>query len=334
VHGTYNDLFFPLFVILLGCLFVLKDKYLPSIISFLAAFVFNPKLFVVIIILLIIFYEKFKSKNLVLPLIGMIVTSYFYIFINLASFPKNQTLHSLLTTYISDLGAIFGMGIFALFISLIGLVLSWKNKKENTIIYFALISLFISSLFDSSFILFIDLILAYYSGLAIMIIWNRKWDSITLKNYVLLLILCGVIFSSGSYLNRFSKIHPDYSEILSLEWLNKVDPDGKILSYYEYGFLIKGISGADTYTDKKYFLYSKDKKKINSTNEIFKSRDLKKITTFLDRNNIAYIWINEKMKKGQVWKKEDEGILLILQNSINFKKVYDYLGVEIWQYKK
>ena len=53
---------------------------------------------------------------------------------------------------------------------------------------------------------------------------------------------------------------------------------------------------------------------------------------FFETNKINYVWINKKMKDGQVWEKEDEGSLLIIKNSLNFKKIYDYGEVEIWKY--
>lgn len=334
-HSIYNAFFMPLFFILLGTLFVLKDRYFYSMVSLFFALIFNLNLFLIILFLLFIFYEKLKSKKLLLPVLGIIGVSYIFININSAAFLQTLSIYFLLTNYISDFGALIGFGFFTLFLAFLGLILSWNEKNKNTILYYTLLALFICSLYDIFLILFIDLILSYYAGFAFIKIWKSKWQSNVLKNYVILLILCGLIFSSGSYLNEMSKVGPEKSEILSLVWLeSKIGPDKRILSHYEYGYLIKAFSQANPYIDKNYFLRSKNKLKIELSNDIFASRNLKEILGFFNKEKIEYLWINQDMKEGRVWKKENEGILLILQNSLNFEKEYDYLGIEIWKYKE
>jgi len=333
VHSVYNNLFLPLSFILLGTLFMLKDKYFYSMLSLFVVLVFNLSLFIIILLLLFVFYEKLKSKNLFLPVLGIVLVSYVFTTIN-PGFTQPLSIYFLLTKYVSDFGALIGFGFFNLALAVLGIFLSWNEKVKNAIIYYTLIALFICSLYEHSFVVFLDLILAYYSGYAFIKIWKSKWQSKTLKNYVMLLILCGLIFSSGSYLNEMSKVGPKQSEILSLVWLkDKIKPDTKILSHYEYGYLIKTFSGATPYTDKTYFLRSKDKLKIKLSNDVFASRNLKKILDFFNKEKIEYVWINQAMKNGQVWNREEEGILLILENSPNFERQYDYFGIEIWKYK-
>jgi hypothetical protein len=333
LHATYNMLFVALFFILLGSLFIINDLYLPSLVSFIVAFGLNPKLFFLIVVVLIIFFEKLRSKNIVLPIAGLLASTIIFMWVNISSFPNNISLHFLFTNYVSDFGALYGFGVFSFLLGLIGLILSWKDKKEQAVFYYSLLALLISSLYDLSFIIFIELMLTYYGGLAATKIWYSKWESPILKNYVLLLILCGIIFSSGSYINRLSKSGPEYREIISLEWMkNNIDNRKKIFSYYQYGFMLNAITGGQPYTDKRYYQYSNDKTKIVASDDIFKSRDLKKISNFLEKNNIGYVWINEKMKDMLVWNNEEEGLLFVMKNSAAFEKIYDYLGVEIWEY--
>jgi hypothetical protein len=296
----------------------------------LMAFLFNAKLFIIIILLLIVIFEKTKSKSLFAPLMGLVGACYIFISISKPGFPTTLSAHYLITTYVADLGATYGFGVFGLIPATVGLILSWKKKKENAILYYAIFGLAICSLYDVKLLLFIDLILAYYAGLAIYHLWKSKWVSDVLKNYVVLLIFCGLIFSAGSFINKLAETGPNYAEVLSLKWLKKNYESGKVLSHFEYGFLIEGISGAEAYINKKYYLLSADKTKVVESNEIFGSRDFNIIALFLSKNNIRYIWINSKMKQGQIWDSKDDGILLILQNSNNFIKIYDYLGIEIW----
>ena len=65
--------------------------------------------------------------------------------------------------------------------------------------------------------------------------------------------------------------------------------------------------------------------------EIFQSRDLKTVVSLLSQNNIRYIFIDEKMKEGLVWKRPDQGMLLLLKNNETFKNIYDQDNMEIWE---
>ncbi|MBN2368779.1 hypothetical protein JXC34_07185 [Candidatus Woesearchaeota archaeon] len=332
MYGTFNEHFLSVFSMLLAVFFILKEKYLLAPLCLLSAFAFNQRYFIIIILTLLLLYEKLKSRNIVVPTLGLVLSGSLLVYIGSIS-PQNLSLFDFMKDHISDLGAGFGIGIFCLMTSIMGIVISWKEKKKHSFNYIAILFLMIFSVFESSLIIVLDMFFAYYSGIVLLKLWNSKWKSNTLKSYVILLILCGILFSSGSMISRIAKEGPYDSEILSLNWLKpKVSENDVVFSEYEYGHLIKAISGAETYTDNIYFRFSKDKQKINISNTIFQSRDLETITRFMDRNKIRYIWINDKMKQGRVWTTPDEGMLLILQNSIHFKKRYSHLGIEIWEY--
>jgi hypothetical protein len=335
IHTTYNDIFAPFTFILFGTLLLLYDNYFLSLLFFLSGFAFNPRFFIIIFLILIVFYEKTKTKNIILPIIGLVATTYLFISINKASLLGEITFHSLLTTYISDFGATAGFGIFSLILGFIGILMSWKDKKSNAIFYFSLIALLFALLYDTRMMIFLELFFAYYSGKAFINILETEWESQTLKNYFILLIFCGIIFSFGSFVTRFPKEGPQRSEIISLEWLRNSDIENrKVLSHYEYGFMISALSKKEAYADKNYYLSSIDKTKIKKSEELFQLRNLKNITSSLDKENIGYFWINTKMKEGQVWEKDEQGILFVLKHSSYFQKIYDYEGTEIWKYLK
>ena len=132
-------------------------------------------------------------------------------------------------------------------------------------------------------------------------------------------------------MKRVSAGPPFQAEITSLRWL-RTQEEGLVLSGHEYGYMIEAVSFQPAYLDKDYYLQSKDKLKINLTQEIFMSRDYDRISEFLSKNNITYIWINSEMKHGSPWKKDDDGMLLIIRNSRPFTLVYSYLGVDIWKF--
>jgi hypothetical protein len=331
LHSTYNALFMPVFFVSLAAYLIIEDRYLLSMLSFAAALLLNPAIFFIVLIVLVLFFEKLKSRTIFWPVAAIAASTYVFTKVASSSYIYNLSPFFLITHYITDFGSSYGFGVFGLIIGCIGLALSWKRKKEYAILYYSLAAMLIALLYDASMVIFVEFIMAFMAGYALNMLWNSKWESITLKNYVILLIICGIIFSAGSYINKFAKTGPEYAEIISLAWLEK-DYPGKVISHYEYGFLLKALARAEAYTDKNYYLYSNDKIRIDQSNALFRSRDLKNTIDFLSKNEIEYIWINKRMKEGQIWSKEDEGLLFIMHNSPAFQKTYDYLGVEIWRF--
>jgi len=331
LFGIYNSVFLFFALLLLSVAFLLYDNYLSAAILFIISFFINQELYIVILLLLLIIFDRLKSKNIIIPLIGIVLGTIIFINLN-GSILTSLTIDKLIQYYISDFGADPGLGIFSVFIGIIGIIISWKDKKNHTIFYYTIISLALMSLYNTLILIFLDMLLIFYGGYALSILLKSRWSSPILKNYVLILAICGLLFSSGSYIKRLSEAGPYYPEILSLKWL-KTKNKSIVLSHYEYGFLIEAISEFESYTDKSYFLHSKDRTRIQLSNEIFQSRNLNKIKRFFDTSDIRYIWINKAMKQGQVWEKSEQGIVLILENSREFKKIYNYLGIEIWEYE-
>lgn len=332
-YTTYNDLIFSMFFFLAGSLLLMNDQYLLSMLPFIASFATNPIVFIIIISALLVFYERFRSRKLLLPIVILGVSGYIFISTNNIGQISGISLYRLITDYFSDFGASFGLGIFQFIMGSIGLLLSWKNKRDNAMLYFAAAVIFICSLYQKQLILFLDMILIYYGAQAFSKLWNSTWQSSILKSYVILLIVCGLIFSYGSYIKKFSLEGPSDSEVMSLEWLGKNNQRNEsVFSYYKYGFMIRALSKSEPYADKQYYISSNNKIKLELSEEMFYSRNLKNITAFFEKNNLRYVWINQDMVGGEVWKKDDEGILFVMKNSDVFVKVYDYDGVVIWKY--
>ena len=309
-----------------GTYLLLKQNHFLAGLFLLGSFLFNQNYIFIVILILIIFLERTKSKNIIIPLISILITT--FVFTKLNNY-NSLNFYDLIKYYISDFGAIFGLGIFSIILFLIGFFLTWKDKSKNIMLYIIIFSLAIMSLFSKDILVFLDLIISFLAGNALFYLYKRKWESDILKNYVIILIFCGLIFTYGSYVNRISESGPYENEFNSLIWLSQQEK-GKILSSYEYGFFISSISGYESYTNFDYYLNSKDKERIKETNLVFQSRNLDEIKEFFYNKNLTYIWINSEMKKN-IWKKEDQGILLMLKNSRYFSKIYDY-DVEIWKF--
>ena len=79
----------------------------------------------------------------------------------------------------------------------------------------------------------------------------------------------------------------------------------------------------------EYYPYAEER--FNDSLEIFYSRNLKDTKILLEKYNINYIWIDNKMKNGLVWEKEQQGLLFLFRNNETFNNIYNNQGIEIWE---
>jgi len=322
LYGTQNDMYLAIMFFLIGIYIILKHYYLFSFIAFFIAIILNPLLIYFTFIVLIIIFENRKA-NTVISLASIFVITYIFAYLNTGGQHRN---------ILSDFGAFYGLSTFGIIVAVIGFLASWKNKKSYLLTYFAIFGLILFSIINEKALFFLYMGIAYFGGLGFMAIEKRMWSTQLLKSYILTLVICGLVFSTGSYIKKVSDSGPTLSEVQSLEWLKKNNDGGKVLSFYDYGFFINFYSNTTPYTDSKYYHTSKNKLKINISEEIFKTRNYEDAAQLLSREGIKYIWINKAMKEGLIWEKKDQGILLILKNSKYFDKIYDYKDIEIYKF--
>jgi hypothetical protein len=160
-----------------------------------------------------------------------------------------------------------------------------------------------------------------------------KWQIDLIKTLTIILIICGLIFSTLSYINRVATAPPTKEMVLSLEWLKEnTASDDIILSYYTKGNWITAIAERPVILDSQTDYTPDLNARFNDTNTTFYSRNLETAKSVLDRYNIRYIYIDQEMKQGQVWTREEQGLLFLFRNSETFKKIYDKNSIEVWEY--
>jgi len=177
---------------------------------------------------------------------------------------------------------------------------------------------------------YINFILVFVVTIAFIQIIKRKWKLPNLKSIAILVIICGLLFPTISYINRVSNSEPSMAKIDSLNWF-KDQPQGMVLSHYSNGYWIESIANKQTLMNpdlsKKEAL-----KRYTDSKIIFNSYKLSDTQEKLDEYNIKYIFIDPEMKKGLVWQKDNQGILLLLAESGQFQQIYSLEGIEIWMY--
>lgn len=237
---------------------------------------------------------------------------------------------------VSDLGAVIGFSFFTILLALVGLVVTWKKRRELYYIYILALLLLISSFYFGGYSnIYLNFILVILAGYGFFFLMDRKWQIKIIKNTSLLIIICGIVFSMVSYITRFSNMQPDPVEIKSLEWLKHNSKESDVvLSHYSNGFWIEYFANRPVILDEYFDYINNLEQRYADSGKIFYSRSLKTTTKLLDENDIRYIWINRPMKEGLVWSESNQGLLFLFSNEETFKRVYSDSGIEIWEYIK
>jgi hypothetical protein len=168
-------------------------------------------------------------------------------------------------------------------------------------------------------------------GLALKRLIKLRWESFFLKEFTILLLILGLLFSTISYTNRFVVSEPGKETKKALTWLDDVSGRNLVFSTYENGFWIQYWANKKTLTDS-LFNSKASENGFYDTEDILHSRDLEKTKKLLDKYQIKYIFIDPTMKEGGVWNKK-EGLWYLLDNNQTFKNLYQRNNVEIWEYK-
>jgi len=342
LFSTSNQYALTIMLILIGFLFFIKKKnyFIPSLVIFASIPFFGILPSFISVLLLLIYSinhkEKLKYFFTILFSLTLIFIAYQVPLLYHYGIPHTtkNIYPNILVNLLSDLGAHTGYGIFALMLSLVGFYTLWRTKKQ-IILYSILLSLFFLSFFIPEIYIYLGFIIPVFAGFGLSYIIKKKWKIDLIKTLTIILIICGLLFSTLSYINNLTNALPDKKTINSLDWLkeNTATTD-KIFSHYSKGLWIETISDRPVLLDSKVYHIESLKTKLNDFNTTFYSRNLKTTTPILNKYNIKYIYIDEKMKKGQVWTREKQGLLFLFRNSKIFKKVYDQNNIEIWRYIK
>jgi hypothetical protein len=231
--------------------------------------------------------------------------------------------------FISDLGSIYGFSVFSLLLSAIGLFFIWRYKKKLYKIYLLMITLLLISFITKSLFIYSNIIISILAGSAFYVLYVKKWYLKRLRNFVLLILFCGFLFSALSHAVILSELFPNDKLVTCLEWAGEnTDKKSKFLAYKSDGFFI------EFWADRQVLVndfYASDKD-IYAYNTILHSFDIKETQELLEENNIRYIFMHNDLSKGLIWDRKHQGLHFLLDNAETFKRRYHNEYCEIWEY--
>ncbi|MFH1229151.1 MAG: hypothetical protein V1678_01865, partial [Candidatus Aenigmatarchaeota archaeon] len=157
---------------------------------------------------------------------------------------------------------------------------------------------------------------------------KMNWQSKTIKNFTILILVCGLLFSGISQANRLTRAEPNADTLAALKFLKAQDP-GVVFSDHSRGFWINYAHKENVMDDNFAFAPNLNERWAD-TQKLLYTRSLKDATEIIKKYNIQYIWIDDDMKKN-IWTYEEEGLLFVIKYSPDFTPVYDKQGITIWR---
>lgn len=286
----------------------------------------------------IVFFYCFQYKKrlrkgyLILSLIALSVLFYSFPFF-LASNSVDFVSKNLISYFVSDLGGCAGFSIFALLLAIFGYVLVWKHKKKNYLLYVFSILLIVLSFFDNSLLIYSNLIVVFLAGISLIFFARMKWNLSILREFTVLVLVCGLLFSALNASIDLRDSQPNTSLINSLIWL-KLNSDNQqvVFSHYSNGFWIEQLSGQPVVMDSLLKWTPDVNSRYFDSNQAFMTDDLSVARKIFSKYDVKYIIITKNMYNGLVWEQKGKNLDFLLTNAETFKKVHENSYVQIYEY--
>lgn len=257
------------------------------------------------------------SKKLFLA-IGAVVLS-----LSIKGPPSVEIPRSLLQ-FVSDLGGIYGLSLFAILLSIVGIALVWTHKRNYYSAFAVACVFFIISFFFPSLLVYANILISGLVGVALARLAERKWKLSFLRNASLLVLFCGLLFSSISHANALAELPPvpKFFEVLEI-------PKGVVLTHESYGFWIE-FSGHKAVIDPFWRLSPDAEALYWDVAAVFSSTSLEDTMYLLRKYDVDYVLISKSMKRGLVWERDEQGLAFVVANSERFKKINEAGEFEVW----
>lgn len=232
---------------------------------------------------------------------------------------------------IADFGNPLGISIFALLLALIGFVVVWKHKKRYYVLYsVAFLTLVLAVLFSDA-VPYASIIIALFGGVAFGTFASTRWRLREIKALTILVIFCGLLFSTLSVTLDFAQGMPSAEMQKAGEWLAE-QPPGIVLSHPKNGHWISFFGHQPILLDNAVPSTPTADIRWADIQKTFGTADIELARRLLRKYGVKYVLVTREMKEGLVWERPEQNFLFLLENSKTFKKRFHTGTVEIWEY--
>jgi hypothetical protein len=232
-----------------------------------------------------------------------------------------------LSQYISDLGGVYGFSIFALLLAFVGAAIVWQDKKKYYAAYAIFIGFLVGSFFFPHLLVFGNVVISALAGTALARLAQRKWELSFLRQAALLVLFCGLLFSSISHAVNLADTPPTPAFFKALEFTS-----GIVLTHENYGFWVES-AGHTAILDPLWRELSDPEDQAWDVAALFRSTDLNQAKPLFEKYNITNVLITPEMEHGLLWEREDQGLDFLVKNSEMFKKLQTGSNIGVWRVK-
>lgn len=333
-YGFFRSDTLAVLFLLGGMYFTLQKKTYWPILSglfFLAATTFGG--FHTLLAIWFLFFLAVKEQTYRKQIFFTILLLLLFTFLSgVPFFPTYRVLEiqPLFTALVSDFGGFFGVGTFTLVLSLIGFFILWKERKQFYGLYLSLVLLAFVFLFGSFIMLYAQYLIALFAGVGLWYILSRDWNLQFVKYLTLVLIFCGLVFSTLSYADRIAREPPTEEFLNGLAIIGPTMPEGaKILSLPERGFAIAYAAKRPVYLDGLEEDASYEQK-LRYTERVFRAVELERANSLLAREGITHIVLDPAMRQA-LWNQETIELAYLFRNNESFKNLSPDPEAEIFE---
>lgn len=322
LSSTLNVYLFGLMMVLAGALFYLEDRTIFKNICYLIILLSSFYLGLLISIICLFEYLRDKNKSQFFYFLFVLIFS-------IASFqivPYTDAGNNLISSFIGDLGAVLGFNIYALILSIFGLLGLWKHKRMHFQAYGITLILFIISVFfDKRINIFLLLPFSFFAAKGLIHFKNREWNMLLIKDLTMLILLVGFTISTISSIKEVANTGPNNEVYESLTVLKDyANKNEKVFSTYDKSEWIRSIGGAEVVNDFNEPNYE-------LTKQILLPRNLNNLLNLLKENKITYIWIDDDIRE-RYFDNEEQGLIYFMKNSDNFYNIFQNEYAELWEF--
>ena len=230
-----------------------------------------------------------------------------------------------------EFGSVYGFALFGFLAALYGGFVIFSTRYRYVLFFFsALLTLFLSAYFVSVLFL-VNFAVAFFASCGVKHLLEKRWSDATLRQLVLLLLICGFLFSSIAYLHELTSFAPTFSDGRGIDFLAQ-QPYGVVVAPSTHGSWILSsgqaiVLGAQTW-------YVDDPLLRRSTiDALYRSVHLVDAQDMLDFYDISYIWIDDDVLHRYWDGHSDRGLLAVMHaHPQAFSLVYTKDDVHIWEY--
>lgn len=273
-----------------------------------------------------IFRKKILEKDQILSAITLAITvillavTAFYLHLPWTTGPFHITQTA--ADLVADFGGLSGMSLFLIILGIIGLTIAWQKKRDIFLYLFITLTL-VAYLLDSSTIFPLTIVVAYLASTGFVKLATKKWTLISLKKFVLLLLILGMLFTTITYIERLPEYQPSVEQQEALYWIENNTPSDAVVfsdpdnSYYISTFAHRQVLAAPH-------------QDISLAQEITNTTYIRQLFPLLSENSISYLYITPTMRQNLP---KNQGFLFLLKNE-NFKLVYKHNNYEVWAFSR